>query len=437
MKNILILFLAAVFILPTANIADAQSQGKITIDWVKAYLKQNPKTGIAFRYGKAEYIGLSDKAILDQMGGVEYNKNKFDQLRNSIQNASQQTNGLKNAKILDTNFDDVVAEKDRGALIAFMNQNDLDLLQIIDFTPLFTGIRDGKNGLSGNIVGVRYNLFIESKFYFKTLLQDNSKDISSCRADFDWLSVTNADETNKAALVSFTDIANNPRVKENAIDSIAKYAYASTNFNNGINSYKGFGGYGEINSKYDGIVLELNGENVKINIKRANVKGLMALASTVPANYSVIERVQGDNPITFWNETEYDIVVASIKINESIDDYSICEVNGISKGFAKEKLIGLPVANGAVYGIQGHLPAVTDNMQLVGKRFTPEQFAARGGKQWLMTIIIIRNQCFILQLPLLPASQMLFPKKKEPYCKRSGDLKVKTKRLRWFLIPDL
>jgi len=337
--------------------------------WVNQYLKTNPKVGIAFHYGKAEYLGLLDPDGMNAMGVITFDAKDFEAIKEIILKA-RQPEELKNAKILDTQFDDVIQDSQRTGLVNFMKENNLDLLQIIDLRSVFTGIRDGKNGLSGNVVRLRYALYVESNFYFRQLLEDNSNKLSACRSQFDWLPMTEGNDASVVTEVKLDDLLNQPEAKQNVPALLSLQAFQSKQF---VEVNKQYGTIGpESQANYEAIVLGMEGNDIKINKK----KELFSALQIGGGSYCIMETVKGDNPATFWPEKDYEIIVARIKIKERKEAYTLCDVVAISKNLNRENITGLPVIStkDLSLGVGNETPEITTGMVLIGKKFTLEEF---------------------------------------------------------------
>jgi len=338
--------------------------------WVDEYLKTQPRTGIAFHYGKAAYLGLQDPDAMNQLGGIDYTNESFSALQSVIVEKAQTSEGLKTAKILETGFSDLIKEGERDALIAYMAENQLELLQIVEFSSVFTGIREEGSGMSGKITGYRYGLNIESRFYFRQLLEDKENELAACRADFHWLPLIEGEDHPVSWDVTLNDLLMKPEAKENIPSQLSLKTIARKDFNDVNGRYASLGSTKPAAKNMEGIVLGLEGEQVKIS-KYVKVMGRLALGG---GNYDVIETVNGDNPATFWSEREYKIAVAQLKVVEGIDDYSLCDVTALSGNYSKENMEGLPIAASGKsgLGIAGLTPDISGSMTLAGNRYTLE-----------------------------------------------------------------
>ncbi len=92
--------------------------------------------------------------------------------------------------------------------------------------------------------------------------------------------------------------------------------------------------------------------------------------------YSVVDKVKGDNPATFWREDDYDIIVANLKAEEQDENSSVCEILEMSNGITVADLKGLPVVMTGSYtpAYGGNTPDIKFPNNLIGKRFTPEEY---------------------------------------------------------------
>ncbi|MFC2126081.1 hypothetical protein ACFLU5_14860 [Bacteroidota bacterium] len=351
----------------SVNYAAAQLQlGKKTADldasYVSNYLETEPSIGVAYSFGKTEYLGQLNLAD-HEVAKMQLKSENFKDLTDYFTKEIKAIDGFENAKFLETDLDQNVPDGDKEKLLAYMDQHELDLLYIIGIGSFMSETESGKKDK------LTYTLDINSHFYFKGCISGNDKPLKACRAT-QHLSGYLSNIGDPIYQVMNWGTFDYDRIQRN----LSAFAVLNQTLRENVTSMKE-NIKKPADPEYYGIVLGMQDNLVKISVRgwKSNSK---LLGTLTVKKYSVVDKVKGDNPATFWREDDYDIIVANLKAEEQDETSSVCEIIEMSNGITVADLKGLPVVmTGSftpAYG--GNTPDIKFPNNLIGKRFTPEEY---------------------------------------------------------------